>query len=206
MLRRVHKSTPARGTIVSANATRNAGRASWLAEFSKPALYVVAITIVMHYTPVAAQKGDPPAQLQANSYAHLIGIEYEGGLDIPGWKDQGGGLMAESVWYHFYKRQDDAYLVLMSWSLPRKPNSPHTPFRVTDVLLIPPIAKDHTLTFFCEPPRTNVFEKIFSVVRLDLRRKWWRDVRKAWKVDLGTGTISPVPTKGIGCLNEGFGA
>jgi hypothetical protein len=51
-----------------------------------------------------------------------------------------------------------------------------------------------------------VFEKIFAVVRLDLRRKWWRDVRKAWKVDLGTGTISPVPTKGIGCLSEGFGA
>jgi hypothetical protein len=55
-------------------------------------------------------------------------------------------------------------------------------------------------------PADDVFEKIFAVVRLDLRRKWWRDVRKAWKVDLGTGTISPVPTKGIGCLSEGFGA
>ena len=29
---------------------------------------------------------------------------------------------------------------------------------------------------------------------------------RPWKVDLGTGTISPVPTKGIGCLSEGFGA
>jgi hypothetical protein len=160
----------------------------------------------MHCTPVAAQKQDSPAQqAQANSYAHFIGIESEETLDIPGWQDQGGGLMAEPVWYHFYKRQDDAYLVLMNWALPRKPNSPYTPFRVTDVLLIPPVAKDHTLTFLCEPPRTNVAVKIFAVVRLDLRRKWWRDVRKAWKVDLGTGTISPVPTKGITCLNEGFG-
>jgi len=53
--------------------------------------------------------------------------------------------------------------------------------------------------------RTNAAVKIFAVVRLDLRRKWWRNVRKAWKVDLGTSTISPVPTKGIRCLNEGFG-
>jgi hypothetical protein len=77
---------------------------------------------------------------------------------------------------------------------------------VTDVLLVPSIAKDLGLVFLCEPPRTNVSEKIFAVVRIDLRRKWWRDVRKAWRVDLGTGTISLVPTKGIACLNEDFGA
>jgi hypothetical protein len=29
------------------------------------------------------------------------------------------------------------------WTLPRKPNSQHAPFLVTDVLLIPPIEKDH---------------------------------------------------------------
>jgi hypothetical protein len=34
--------------------------------------------------------------------------------------------------------------------------------------------------------------------------EWWRDVRNAWKVELGTGTISPIPTKGIACLNEGL--
>ena len=43
------------------------------------------------------------------------------------------------------------------------------------------------------------------MVRIDLRRKWWRDIRKAWRVELDTGTISLVPTKGIACLNEGFG-
>jgi hypothetical protein len=92
----------------------------------------------------------------------------------------------------------------MNWDSPRKPGAKYTPFRVTDVLLVPTIAKDLGLIFPCEPPRTNVFEKIFAVVRIDIRRKWWRDVRKAWKVELGT--ISPVATKGIACLNEGFGA
>lgn len=161
----------------------------------------IATAIVMHCTPVAAQKQD---QARANSYEHLIGTEFEGALIIPGWEDD--GLVADPVWYHSYRRKDDAHLVLMSWALPRKPNSSYTPFRVTDVLLIPPVAKGHALTFFCEPPRTNVTEKMFAVVRLDLRRKWWRDVRKAWKVDLGTGMISPAATKGVACLNEGFGA
>ena len=125
----------------------------------------MATAIVMHCTPVTAQKHVPPAwQAQENSYQHLIGTEFEGGLIIPGWEDQGGGLMGDPVWYHYYKRDDNAYLVLIDWALPRKPNSQHTPFRVTDVLLIPPIAKDLGLTFLCEPPRTNVFEKIFAVV------------------------------------------
>jgi hypothetical protein len=164
--------------------------------------------MVMHCTPVTAQELIPSArQAQANSYKHLIGTEYERTLIIPGWEDQGGGLMNDAVAYHKYKREDDAYLVLTEWALPRKPNSQHATFRVTDVLLIPPIEKDHLgLTFECYPPRKNVSERIFAVVRVNIRQKWWRDVRKAWKVELGTGTISPVPTKGIACQNEGFGA
>ena len=76
----------------------------------------------------SAQQTDP-------SYKHLIGTEYEGELIIPGWESQGGGLMADPVWYHKYKRNDDAYLVLINWALPRKPGSKHGHFRVTDVLL-----------------------------------------------------------------------
>jgi hypothetical protein len=152
------------------------------------------------------QTGGPDRQGQANSYKHLIGTEYEGGLIIPGWEDQGGGLMADPVWYHHYRRDDDAYLVLINWAMPRKPGATHTPFRITDVLVIPRIEKGFGLTFDCEPPRTNVSAKVFAVVRIDIRQKWWRGVREAWKVELGTGMISPVPTKGIACLNEGFGA
>ena len=42
-------------------------------------------------------------------------------------------------------------------------------------MLLQPIipARDRLgLQFLCEPPRTNVFEKIFAVVRIDLRREW----------------------------------
>jgi hypothetical protein len=137
---------------------------------------------------------------------NLIGTEYEGDLIVPGWESQGGGLMTDPIWYHTFKRADEARLVLIQWALPRRPGSSHTPFRVTDVLLIQPIARDLVLTFDCDPPRTNLSERIFAVVRLDVRQRWWLDVRKAWKVEVATGTISPAPTKGVACLNEGVGA
>jgi hypothetical protein len=143
--------------------------------------------------------------IATTAQAGFVGVEYEREVEVPGWEDQGGGLLGESVWYHFYKRQDNSYFVLMNWGLPRKPNSQHGHFLVTDELFIPPIAKDHVLTFDCKPPQTNVFIKVFAVVRPNFRKEWWRDVRQAWKVKLDDGTISPFPTKGVSCLNEGFG-
>jgi len=137
--------------------------------------------------------------------AGFVGIEHDGGVEPPGWEHRASGLLEQPVWYHSYKRQDNSYLVLMDWMLPRKPNSRHGHFRVTDELLIPPIARDHVLTFDCKPPQTNVFIKVFAVVRPNFRKEWWRDVRQAWKVDLYDGTISPFPTKGVACLNEGYG-
>ena len=91
--------------------------------------------------------------------------------------------------------------MLIEWALPRKPGATHMPFRVTDVLLIPPIERELRVVDECNPLRENVFEKVFAVVRVDSRTRpdRLRDVRKAWKVDLGSGTISPTPTKGIIC-------
>ena len=37
---------------------------------------------------------------------------------------------------------------------------------------------------------------------INMRQEWWRDVCQACKVDLETGTISPIPTNGIACPNE----
>jgi hypothetical protein len=136
----------------------------------------------------------------------LIGKDYEHEPEIPGWKDQGGGLLEEPIWYHFYIREksEDAYFVVMKWKLPPKPNSQFARFQVTDTLLIPHVGKNHTVTFDCKPPQTNASIRIFAVVRMD-RREWWRDVRQAWKVELHTGKISTFPTKGVACRNEGYG-
>ena len=153
------------------------------------------IAVVMHCTPVRAQKPSSPAQ--ANPYTHWIGTEFEVLPDMPGWNHEGGGLLADPVWYSLFERNGD-YLVLLQWALPRKLDG-KKPFRVTDMLLIPPIEKGLRLVLDCEPPRTNVTEKIFAVVRDVGRPDRLRDVRKAWKVDLDSGTISPVQTQGIVC-------
>jgi hypothetical protein len=139
--------------------------------------------------------------LVSTAWASFIGTEYEGGLEVPGWEDKGGGLLGEPVWYDLYKRQDNSYFVLINWMLPRKPNSQHGHFRVTDELLISSIPRDYVLAFDCKPPQTNVSIKVFAVVRPN-RKEWWRDVRQAWKVNLDDGIISPFPTKGVACLNE----
>ena len=156
------------------------------------------IAVVMHCSAVSAQQ--PGSSAQASPYEYLIGTESEGPPGIPDWKDEGGGLLADPVWYGLLER-NGAYLVLIEWALPRKPDATHTPFRVTDVLLIPPIENGLRLVFDCSPPRTNVVEKIFAVVHVDSRSRpdRLRDVRKAWKVDLGSGTISSNSTKGITC-------
>jgi len=140
-------------------------------------VFLRVVAVILNTTVVA---NDAWGEIQN---LNLIGTEYDGGLDIPGWENEGGGLMSEPVWYHHYTRSDDAQLVLIEWALPRKPGATLTPFRITDVLVIPRVEKGLGLTFDCEPPRTNVFEKVFAVVRIDIRQKWWRDVRKAWKVE-----------------------
>ena len=143
-----------------------------------------------------------PGNSQANPYEYLIGTEFEGDIAISGLEYQGGGLVAEPVWYSYYKRNDNSYLVLAQWALPRKPDAKHTPFRVTDVLLIPPIAKDLTVAFLCWLSKDKEPE-YFAVVYFDKRQALSRDVRKAWAIDVGTGMISTVPTQGIACQNEG---
>ena len=162
-------------------------------------LNVTMLLAVLFYSgPVSAQQPGSPAH--ANHYEYLIGTDSEGSLDIPGWNDEGGGSLGGSVWNALYE-QDGAHLVLIEWALPRKPGATNMPFRVTDVLLIPPIEMGLRVVDECNPLRTNVFEKVFAVVRVDsgTRPDRLRDVRKAWKVDLDSGTISPTSTKGITC-------
>jgi hypothetical protein len=146
-----------------------------------------------------------PRQIQGNDFDRLIGTEYEGRLTIPGWQDLGGAWLAGPVWHHYYTRDDNAFLIEIDWGMPRKPGARKATFLVTDMLFIPPLEKDLFVTFQCVPARKNVFESVFAVVRPESDKEWWHDVRKAWTVDLTTGKISPIPTKGIACFNEAYG-
>jgi hypothetical protein len=137
----------------------------------------------------------------------LIGKVYEDPPSIPGWTDQGGGLLESPVWYSQYQRNDGAILVVANWAMPMRPGAKHTPFLVTDVLTLPPLANNQELNFDCRVVPENVARKIFAVVRPNPKqqREWWRDIVQAWAISLNTGLIERLPVKGIECRNESWG-
>lgn len=147
------------------------------------------------------------ARAPAQTPPQLIGKVYEGEFPIAGWTDEGGGLLQEPVWYAQYRRADGAQLVLSNWAQPIRPGARHTPFRVTDVLVVPPLAAGLELNFDCRTRSVDVTRKVIAVVRVDPKRQreWWRDVRQAWAISLQTGLFTPIATTGIECRNEGWG-
>jgi len=156
------------------------------------------VSLLLSAGTACAEPADPALQ-------RLIGTHVVGEVPIAGWEDMGGGLLQDPVWYAQYRRGDGAQLVLMEWALPRRPDTKHLPFLITDVLVTPPLRKDDALVFFCRAAEPNVTQKILAVVRADPSQEWWRDVQQAWAVDLGNGRILPVPTTGIECVNEAWG-
>jgi hypothetical protein len=171
----------------------------------------IAAVIFLYCSPVTAQNRLPKdsndsaesASQPVNTYRNLIGTEFEREITIPGWDYQGGGLITDPIWYSYYKREDGSYAVLAEWALPRRAGSQYGHFLVTDVLIIAPFAKSLSVAFLCYLPKDDK-PGYFAVVRFDKRREWSRDVRKAWTIDQGNGTISPVPPKGLACQQEGI--
>ncbi|MDQ2092257.1 hypothetical protein [Marimonas arenosa] len=135
----------------------------------------------------------------------LVGTIVEGAFPLDGWQDMGGGLLEEPVWFSHYRRPDRAQLVLVQWMLPRRSGTQQATFQITDVLVTPALPKDSELAFYCREAQPNVTRKIIAVVRPDMKQEWWRDVRQAWAVDLGSGRIQTFAPQGIECVNEGWG-
>ena len=148
--------------------------------------------------PVLQPPADPALQ-------RLIGTRVEGDFPIKGWEDRGGGLFQDPVWYAQYRRGDGAQLVLLQWALPRRPGAQDLTFQITDVLVTPPLRNDAELAFFCREAQPNVTRKILAVVMPNPNQEWWRDIQQAWAVDLDSGSIRPIPPRGIECVNESWG-
>ena len=138
----------------------------------------------------------------------LVGKVYEGGdLGAEGWEDLGGGLMAEPIWFHYYRRRDGAYLVLANMALPRRPEAVRTRFRIADVLFIPSLEKGQEVSFYCRQAGQDSRRAIVAVIQPDHdnEQEWWKDVRQAWNISLDAGRLGPINPKGIECANEGWG-
>jgi hypothetical protein len=66
----------------------------------------------------------------------FIGKNYDGDLDIEGWTDLGGGLIAAPIFIHQYQREDGTYLVLTSRLLAKESKDTPANYEVVDALTI----------------------------------------------------------------------
>ncbi|MEJ2118443.1 MAG: hypothetical protein P8Y36_11360 [Alphaproteobacteria bacterium] len=166
---------------------------------------------VLDFRPYRKELSKEPASTSTpastSEFKSLVGKVFEGGFPVKGWKDRGGGLLHEPVWYHRYKHEDGRHLVIIDWVLPRREGTQQATFLVTDMLVVPPLQKNQTLAFECVEASKNITRKIIALVRTSQQNnnKWWRDIEQAWSVSLDNGRAKPFSTKGVRCENVGWG-
>ena len=176
-------------------------------------LAAAALAVIIFFVFVPKTVITPPVTAPALSplaealKARLVGQVYEGGLDLEGWEDLGGGLIAEPVWFQYYQRADGAYLVLANLAQPRASEEENLPFRIADLVLIPPLEEGQELAFECRAAGGGRGRVVIAVVRPDHAHEaeWWRDVAMAWEISRQSGRLKPVAPKGIECVNESWG-
>ena len=172
------------------------------------AAVALAALALIYWPPGLGLLGEQPQpQLDEMLRTRLVGQVYEGGLDIEGWEDRGGGLIIAPIWFSQYERKDGAYLVLANVAQPLRPGAAQTTFRIADILLIPALAKGQEVSYFCRLAGQDTTRAIVAVIQPDYDNQveWWRNVRRAWNISLRTGRIASIDAEGIECINEGWG-
>jgi hypothetical protein len=138
----------------------------------------------------------------ANSF---VGKNYEGDLEIEGWGDLGGGLVAPPVYVHQYQRENGTFLVLTSREQTKASSSAPASYIVADALIVPPPKKGAQFSISCVKGDDETL-KYMGEAKGAESKEWWTDVRRAWEISLETGEIVELTkTKGIRCTNVSWG-
>ncbi|HEY9520415.1 MAG TPA: hypothetical protein VIQ39_02605, partial [Methyloceanibacter sp.] len=134
----------------------------------------------------------------------FIGKNYDGDLDIEGWTDLGGGLIAASIFIHQYQREDGTYLVLTSRLLAKESKDTPANYEVVDALIVPPPQAGVEFTISCVQGKDETL-RLIGEAKGPESKEWWTEVRRAWEIALDTGKISSTKTKGVRCTNVSWG-
>ena len=132
------------------------------------------------------------------------GKVYEDELDIDGWTDLGGGLVATPIYVRQYQREDGTFLVLTSRELSKASRAAPASYEVADALIVPPPPKDVQFTISCVQAPDEML-RFMGEAKGDESREWWTDVRRAWEISVETGQITPTKSKDIRCTNVSWG-
>jgi hypothetical protein len=134
----------------------------------------------------------------------FLGKSYDGELEIEGWIDLGGGLVAPPIYIHQYLREEDGtYLVLTSREVAKAAADTPASFVVTDALVVPKPQKDAAFSIACVQGEDATL-KFMGEAKGKEDKEWWSDVRRAWEISLETGEIASIKTKGVRCTNPNW--
>ncbi|MGH6826657.1 hypothetical protein [Methyloceanibacter sp.] len=136
--------------------------------------------------------------------ASFVGKNYDGDLDIEGWSDLGGGLIAAPIFIHQYQREDGTYLVLTSRQLAKESKDTPANYEVADALIVPPPQAGVEFTISCVQGKDEML-RFIGEAKGPESKEWWTEVRRAWEIALDTGKISSAKTKGVRCTNVSWG-
>ncbi len=135
----------------------------------------------------------------------FVGKTYDDELDVEGWIDLGGGLVAPPVYIREYQREaDGTFLVLTSREVSKASAIAPASYVVTDALMVPKPQKDFQFSIACVMAGDDATLRFMGEAKGSETKEWWTDIKRAWEITLETGQIASVKPKGIRCTNPGW--
>ncbi|BAQ15513.1 hypothetical protein [Methyloceanibacter caenitepidi] len=131
----------------------------------------------------------------------LVGKTYSGSFELDGWTNVGGGLVLPPFYVQHYTRHDGTVLVLTAKSEDEDGSS--SDFEVTDALTADKPHKGYTFSTACIKGEDFTLRYMGEVSGKDAD-EWWTNLRNAWEIDVQTGKISSVNTRGVKCTNPNW--
>jgi hypothetical protein len=169
------------------------------------ALLLVAALLLLPQLALAAPQ-EPTAEENADeTFAKsFLGKSYDDELEVEGWMNFGGGLVAPPIYVHQYQREEDGtYLVLTSREVAKASANAPASFVVTDALIVPKPQKDAAFSMACVQGEDATL-KFMGEAKGKEDKEWWSDVRRAWEISLETGEIASISPKGVRCTNPNW--
>jgi hypothetical protein len=169
-----------------------------------PSLILAALLLAPQLALAAPAEPVPEESADEIFAKSFLGKTYDDELEVEGWLDLGGGLVAPPIYVHQYQReQDGTYLVLTSREVAKAAADTPASFVVTDALVVPAPQKEAAFSIACVQGEDATL-KFMGEAKGKEDREWWSDVRRAWEISLETGDIVSIPPKGVRCTNPNW--
>lgn len=170
-----------------------------------PCLYLAAALLAT--APALAEPKQPTEEESADATfaKSFLGKTYDDELEVEGWIDLGGGLVAPPVYIREYQREaDGTYLVLTSREVAKASAIAPASYVVADALVVPKPQKDVEFSIACVLAGDDATLRFMGEAKGSETKEWWTDIRRAWEISLETGQITSVKPKGIRCTNPAW--